>query len=605
MNERIVAAIYARKSTEQKVAKEALSVQQQEDGAREYARAQGWIVHDAHIYVDDGISGAEFERRPGFMRMMNALQPKAPFQVLIVRDLARIGREQYETNYAIKRLAEAGVEIFEYIHGESLTPKNATDKAVGALTGFSNEKAREDASKLMTDAHRRVHKAGHVTGGRKFGYKNVHIFKGEDAHGNPLRSHTIREIDKKEAAVVRRIFVLYDSGLGLKSICKRLKQEGALTPKPFQSKKDKEEGLTVSAGWCPSTVRAVLTSEDYNGVSVRGKTKKKNAWGKLDVRSRPESEWDRTEVEHLRIVPKDLWHRVEARRAEVEDRTTRFASGRLHGRPPKHEAQNLLAGLAMCGVCRGGMVVERSNNQKGRYAYYMCHKRRHHGASCTNALRIRTKDMNEAVLHSIEAYALTEEAVEQVVAATERDDARDQQMALARERKDVEKRIARLVAAVETAGDVASLATKLRELEARRNAIDAEVGNLQPVPRLPVTVVRDRLAEWRRLLRQSTTQGRAVLQRVLRGRIVFTPTEDGGYTFQAETRFDKLFNGIVVPRPAFIPFGNRGAEHLEDRFGATEADYGRLLQRATERATAPERVSSWRARQVSNLRPPA
>lgn len=88
-----------------------------------------------------------------------------------------------------------------------------------------------------------------------------------------------------------------------------------------------------------------------------------------------------------------------------------------------------------------------------------------------------------------------------------------------------------------------------------------------------------RLAEWRRLLRASTTQGRAVLQRVLRGRIVFTPSGKG-YTFQAPTRFDKLFGGIAAPRPAFIERSNRGAEHigLEDMF---DADYGRLLERAT------------------------
>ena len=92
-------------------------------------------------------------------------------------------------------------------------------------------------------------------------------------------------------------------------------------------------------------------------------------------------------------------------------------------------------------------------------------------------------------------------------------------------------------------------------------------------------MIENRLAEWRRLLRQSTTQGRAVLQRVLCGRITFTPCGDG-YTFDAPTRFDKLFTGIVVERPAHIPTGNRGAEHIgtEDTF---DADYGRLLERAS------------------------
>ena len=84
----------------------------------------------------------------------------------------------------------------------------------------------------------------------------------------------------------------------------------------------------------------------------------------------------------------------------------------------------------------------------------------------------------------------------------------------------MEKRIARLVVAVETAGDVESLAAKLRELEARRRAIDVEVASLRPVPRLPRVVIETRLEEWRRLIRGTVTQGRMVLDRVLAGRIV-------------------------------------------------------------------------------------
>ena len=219
-------------------------------------------------------------------------------------------------------------------------------------------------------------------------------------------------------------------------------------------------------------------------------------------------------------------------------------------------------------ACRGG---------KGKYAYYICHRRRHHGSSCTNALRVSLADMNEAVLQAIEAHALTPEAIEQVIVLTERDDARDQQFTLTRERKQVEKKIARLVAAVEAAGEVKSLAAKLRELEARRTAIDDELQGLHPLPRLEPRVVEDRLNEWRRLLRGSVTQARAVLQRVLAGRITFT-LRGKGYAFEAPTRFDKLFAGVVAPRPAFIERSNVGTEHIgpEDTF---DADYGRLLER--------------------------
>ena len=76
--------------------------------------------------------------------------------------------------------------------------------------------------------------------------------------------------------------------------------------------------------------------------------------------------------------------------------------------PADHEdaVQNLLAGIATCGVCGGGLVVEQSNNKKGRYAYYICHRHRVQ-ESCTNALRLPVEDMNEAVLAAIEAHALT------------------------------------------------------------------------------------------------------------------------------------------------------------------------------------------------------
>jgi site-specific DNA recombinase len=573
------AAIYARRSTEQRVAEEFKSVTRQVENARAFAVAQGWTVADEHVYKDDGLSGTEFERRPGFTRMMNTLKPRAPFQVLIVSEQKSIGREQFETQYTIKQLAEAGVEIFEYVHGRSLTPKNAMDKVVSSVQGFSDEAHREKTAERMHEAHERLAKAGHVTGGRLFGYRNVDVFKGQDEHGRPVRSHVEREIDLAERPVVLRIFELYDSGYGLKRIAKQLRSEGAVAPRPFH-RKDRSLPLP---GWSPSTVRAILTREIYHGVIVWNKWRKRNSWGKVDPRPRPDADLIRTSVEQLRIVPEDLWNRVQSRRKETEGRAVRFESGRLSGQPPKHAAPNLLAGLATCGVCGGGLAVETTGGKGGqRYYAYVCYQRRHTGA-CSNALRVSVETMNEAVLCHIEEHALTPEAVEQVIRLTERDDVAEQQVKLEREQKDIAKRIKRLVDAIESGGDSATLVTRVRELESRRRAIAAEVVALQPVPRLAPAVIENRLAEWRRLLRQSTTQGRAVLQRVLRGRITFTPLGDGhGYEFSGPTRFDRLFTGVVVPRPAFLKDGDvRGTEHIgaEDTF---DGDYGRLLERATQ-----------------------
>src|SRR6476660_8470318 len=168
------AAIYARKSTDQSsVSDEQRSVARQIEHARQYAQRKGWAVADEFVYVDDGISGAEFTNRPGFLRLMNALKPRAPFQVLIMSEESRLGREAIETAYALKQLVTAGVRVFFYLEDRERTLDSPTDKIMLSLTAFADELEREKARQRTYDAMLRKAKAGHVCGGRTFGYQNV------------------------------------------------------------------------------------------------------------------------------------------------------------------------------------------------------------------------------------------------------------------------------------------------------------------------------------------------------------------------------------------------------------------------------------------------
>ena len=416
---------------------------------------------------------------------------------------------------------------------------------------------------------------------RLFGYRNRKVFNGTDVHGNGLYSHTERVIDQTEAAVVQRIFEMYDSGLGLKRIAQQLTREQAAAPIPFV-RRDPTKVLPVQ-GWSPSTVGAILARELYRGVLVWNRSQKRPAtsWGQVKQQPRPEADWIRAEADHLRIIDEQLWKRVASRRRVTEGKALRFEGGRLSGRPPKHGSQNLLAGLATCALCGGGLIVETSPRKRGRVPEYICARRRLNG-TCANALRMPVSEINEAVLQTVEQHALTPEAIEQVIRLTEGDDVQDQKRTLERERKDVEKRIANITAAIEADG-LGSLLKRLRELEDRRTPIDEELRNLRPVPRLAPAVIENRLAEWRRLLRASTTQGRSVLQRILIGRLTFTPrrneisAEVDGYDFEGPTRFDALFTGIALERP-------KGVDPV-DIVALTghlpyDEDYGRLLDRA-------------------------
>ena len=86
------AAIYCRRSTEQTGGKKGTGVERQEKLAREFAETQRWTVHRDHVYVDDGISGAEFARRPGLQAML-AAAARREFSVLVVSEQKSLGRE--------------------------------------------------------------------------------------------------------------------------------------------------------------------------------------------------------------------------------------------------------------------------------------------------------------------------------------------------------------------------------------------------------------------------------------------------------------------------------------------------------------------------------
>jgi site-specific DNA recombinase len=89
--------IYARKSTDQQVADEEKSVTRQIERATVYAQRKGWTVDPASIFVDDGISGADFVRRDGYVRLMNTLKPRPPFQMLVMMDQSRTCRTAWGT----------------------------------------------------------------------------------------------------------------------------------------------------------------------------------------------------------------------------------------------------------------------------------------------------------------------------------------------------------------------------------------------------------------------------------------------------------------------------------------------------------------------------
>ena len=377
------AAIYARKSTDQHtVADEAKSVTRQVDHARAYAKRKGWTVAaDPHIYVDDGISGAEFAKRPGFLRLMNALKPRPPFDMLIMSEESRLGRESIETAYALKQLVQAGVRIFFYLEDRERTLDSPTDKIMLSLTTFADELEREKARQRTYDAMLTKAKAGHVTGGRCFGYDNVRV-----------NGHVERRINEREADVVRRIFELCASGRGYTKIAKRLNAEGELCPRPQQGR---------PAGWAPSSVKAIIDrpciAVTRSGTGRRSVT----SGGSRRRRIVLSTNGCGRSVPELRIVSDDVWNAV---RTRLDGVRTRMRTG---GYRRDVESKYLLSGFARCAVCGASFYPLSRSHGKQRAFFYGCSAHHKRGAQvCGNTVVQRMETIDDAVIAELKPQTL-------------------------------------------------------------------------------------------------------------------------------------------------------------------------------------------------------
>src|SRR5947209_471850 len=190
-------ACYLRKSVEQSgVSDEAKSVTRQLEHARAYAERKGWgSIPGELVFQDDGVSGALFgEHRPGLARLLNALKPKPQFDILIMSEESRLGREAIETAYVLKRIIDSGVRVHFYLEGRERTLDSAMDKVMLSLTSFASEVERERAQQRTYDALVRNARLGRCVGNVRFGYRNAEIRTGDGR-----RSHVELVIVPEEA----------------------------------------------------------------------------------------------------------------------------------------------------------------------------------------------------------------------------------------------------------------------------------------------------------------------------------------------------------------------------------------------------------------------
>jgi len=533
----MIAALYARKSTDDSDRNaEARSTARQIESATRYATAKGWTVDPQYIFTDENTSGAEWKHRPGFNALLAALEPRpAPFGVVIVSELSRIGRDTVRTPAAVMQIEEAGVDIRSYLSDAPISLADESSEIHTIVNSLAASFERRRARQRTYDALRRRAEAGAVTGGRVYGYRNQ-----RDGAG-----YVRRVVDDGEAAIVRRIFTLYADGDGLTRIAKRLNEDGVPAPR------------AGTGSWAPTAIREIIRRSLYAGRVVWNRSQKITRRGTKAQRWRPEAEWLHRDTPELRIVSEELWRVVERRRERAASSFASFTrGGRRVGRPSGADLTSpyLLSGLAVCAACGGSLVaITRPHGIAGarqRVLMYGCvyHQKRGR-AVCKNDVVIRQEKLDAAFLDAL-AEAIDERLLERAVTkAVERLRRRgrertDQRAALVPERDRIGSAIRHLVDAVKLGRATDTLLAELHAQEAALKALERQIAEAGRQHTIPVddAALRRRVAavaaEFRTTLKQGGPPARRLMQRVLNGRRVpcepFREPGRRGYRFREE-----------------------------------------------------------------------
>ncbi len=529
----IRAAIYCRKSNEQNVADDAKSVERQREHARAYAEERGWHVDDEHVYVDDGVSGAEFKRRPALLRLLNALKHR-PFDVVVCSELSRIGRDQIQTAQVLAQIEAAGVAVELYMTKERLRFETAVDRFLTSAVSFAAELEREKAGQRVRDALVKKANAGYAATGSCYGYRNVKIL-GPDGK----KSHSEYRIDAEQAEVVRGIYRAYASGLGRIAICKALNGDPAYERErglhfggkahlgPFR-KKSKKRSTGV---WGPSTIRVMLTNARYRGTLEFGRRRNITRDGTKAVVLAKEG-IVRVERPDLAVVPLDLWNAVQERLAATRRAVVTDNFGARWKRSgPGCESRFLLSGLGVCGSCGRSVVVTG-----GAHRAYGC-SFHHTKGVCGNALRapqaatdaVVLDEMRRLVTPDIIASAV-ERAVARQAELLRRNPGRAEQ--LEAELRQAQRERDNILALIKLGAAPRSIVAEIATLDDRIETMERELTDLSADGELDLRTLRNefrsRAEEFGDLLRGDVPRVRQSIRRLVPGGIVFDPVEVGG-----------------------------------------------------------------------------
>lgn len=358
--------------------RESDSISSQRELARSFVRAQP-DMELFDIYIDDGYSGANFDR-PDFKRMMADIK-NGKVNCVVVKDLSRFGRDYIEAGRFIQKTFPAFSVRFIAItdHYDSLTADRNTTSFVIPVKNFVNDSYCQDISEKVK-SHQEIKREK----GKFIGAFAVYGYQKDRENKNKL------VIDGYAAKIVKNIFAWKLDGMSNLAIAKRLNENGIFSPLEYKKSHGEHYATGFQTGivskWSAVAIKRILTNEIYTGTMVQGKREKVNyKVGK--ILEKPESEWCKVEGTHEAIISKEDYQNVQ-RLLKID---TRAGKGK--------EKAHMFSGLLFCGDCKEPMARRMNRYQETEKISYIC-STRNRSEGCSRH-RILEADLKRVVLQII------------------------------------------------------------------------------------------------------------------------------------------------------------------------------------------------------------
>lgn len=371
------AGIYCRISIEErtKEGKYSNSIHSQIQMARDFIASQN-DIKKVKVYADDGASGSNFNRAE-FRRMLTDIE-LGIINMVILKDVSRLGREHIDTNYYLwKYFPERKIRVVSLLdHYDSAV--STYDELLEIKTLLNDMYLRDTSKKIKTTIQAKRTMGEYTPKEPPFGY-----VKSKTAHNH-------LEVDAYAAEIVIRIYRMYLSGCGGTVISRILNEEQI--PAPAKYKKEVlKNGYPWNVGkglWTPATVREILKNPVYTGAVVLRKFDKPSY--KLKYRKAiPLEELELIPDAHEAIISKEEFAR--AQQIRKDHRVSYF---------DKNKEPHKYVGLLFCGKCKTAMRKRYLASRKG-YDGYECGFHQKMGRNYCELNHITFEKLDELVAFSI------------------------------------------------------------------------------------------------------------------------------------------------------------------------------------------------------------